>query len=499
MALKRITAQDLYNYTKCLHRVFLDSNGDPTEKSEVSSFVKLLWEVGLQTERDYISSLGDQEITDLQHLAVEPAFQSTLSAMEQGAPVIYQGCLIHENFVGRPDLMVKREDGVSRFGPFLYEPIDIKAGKGWEESESKKRKFKEHYAFQILFYRFLLEKIQGTVPPGGRIINVDKEIEAFDPDPFEERFAQAMQEVQRLVSGEVSSEPVLGSHCTMCGWFTRCYRWVKAESDPTGLFFVGKQKFAMKEVGLRTIADIAVMQVDDYLAPPLKIPRMGKKSLDRMKERAQVALDGKPVIRPGYTFPEVDREIYFDIEDDPTRGVVYLFGFVICEPGRSARYEYLWAKQPEDEEQTVRAFWTFLQSCGNVVFYVYSHKERTTLKQLMERYGLDADTFESYKVKEYDLYQQLIVDYSDWPTFSYGIKHIAKWIGFQWRDLDPSGANSIAWYNDYLQDPANAGLRQRILDYNEDDCYAMLAIKRHFERYRQREQVESVPEPGDIV
>ncbi|MCA9468310.1 MAG: hypothetical protein KC643_23115, partial [Nitrospira sp.] len=43
--------------------------------------------------------------------------------------------------------------------------------------ESKKRKFKEHYAFQVLFYRLLLEKIQGVVPAGGRIINVEKQIE----------------------------------------------------------------------------------------------------------------------------------------------------------------------------------------------------------------------------------------------------------------------------------------------------------------------------------
>ena len=45
--------------------------------------MKLLWEVGLQTEQDYISSLGDQEVVDLQTLPVEPAFQETLLAMEQ--------------------------------------------------------------------------------------------------------------------------------------------------------------------------------------------------------------------------------------------------------------------------------------------------------------------------------------------------------------------------------------------------------------------------------
>jgi uncharacterized protein len=481
MARQRVTAQDLYNYTKCQHRVFLDSHGDPSEKSEVSSFVKLLWEVGLQTERDYICSLGDLEIVDLQHLPVESAFQETLLAMAHEAPIIYQGCLIHENFVGRPDLLVKREDGTSTFGRFFYEPIDIKAGKGWEETESKKRKFKEHYAFQILFYRLLLENIQGTAPPGGRIINVDKQIEEFDPALFEDRFTQAMREVQQLVSGEITSEPVLGSHCTMCAWFTRCYRWVKAESDPTGIFFVGKQKFALREQGLRTIQDIAGMEVDRYLAPPHKIPRMGKTSLARMKERAQVLLDGKPVIRSGYTFPVVDREVYFDIEDDPTRGVTYLFGMVIQDRHNPSHYTYYLAQTPEDEERTVRKFWHFIQSTDQAVYYVYSHKERSTLKHLMEKYALDTETFEKYKACEFDLYQHLIVEYSDWPTFSYGIKHIAKFIGFHWRDVDPSGANSIVWYNDYLANPTHDVLLNRILEYNEDDCYAMAAIKRYFE------------------
>ena len=60
--MKKITAQDLYNMTRCPHRVFLDANGDPAEKGEVSSFVKLLWELGLQTERDYLDTLGSAPV-----------------------------------------------------------------------------------------------------------------------------------------------------------------------------------------------------------------------------------------------------------------------------------------------------------------------------------------------------------------------------------------------------------------------------------------------------
>jgi uncharacterized protein len=228
------------------------------------------------------------------------------------------------------------------------------------------------------------------------------------------------------------------------------------------------------------------MDVQTYLKPPHKIPRMGKISLARMKVRAQVLLEKKPAIRSGYTFPDVEQEIYFDIEDDPTRGVTYLFGLVIQGKTAPAQFSYFLAKTPEDEEQAVRDFWQFIQTTDRAVYYVYSHKERSTLKRLMEKYDLDAETFEKYKACEFDLYQDLIVAYSDWPTFSYGIKHIAKFVGFQWRDVDPSGANSIAWYNDYLANPDNEGLMNRILEYNEDDCYAMAAIKRYFERYKEK-------------
>lgn len=477
-----ITAQALYNITKCAHRVYLDANGDPKDRSEVGSFVKLLWELGLQTEREYIGTLGNMAISDLSQLGIEAAWAETQRLMKEGAALIYQGCLVDGSFVGRPDLLLKRTDLSSCFGPYGYEPIDIKAGKGWEEREGKRTKFKNHYAFQILFYRMVLDRLQGASLPIGRIVNVERQLEEFAVADFEQDFLEALAEAQRLVSGQDTSEPVLGSHCQLCQWYRRCERWVNEKADPTGLFFVGKVKFDLKQVGLKNIEDIAAMDVNQYLKPPRKIPRMGKESLMRMKERARVRLSGKPEIRPGFTFPSRLREVYFDIEDDPTRGVTYLFGLLIKEQGRAPDFQYFLAKRPDQEEVAVRAFWNFLLTAGDDVYYVYSAKERSTLKQLMQRYSLDSTVLEAYKEKEFDLYNDLIVKYSDWPTYSYGIKQIAKQIGFYWRDPDPSGANSIAWYNQYLANPTDEAPLQRILTYNEDDCFAMVAVKDYFEQ-----------------
>jgi predicted RecB family nuclease len=486
-----ITAKDLYNYTKCLHRVYLDANGDPDAKGEVSRFAKLLWELGLQTERDYLEDLEKGSVTDLSMYEPETAWDKTLEAMGQGVALIYQGCLVHERFRGRPDLLVKRDGAASRWGSYYYEAIDIKAGKGWEERDGRPVKFKEHYAYQMLFYREQLEAIQGYVPPLARIINVDKEMEEFDPGVFEGPYRRAKAQVERLIGGEESSEPVLGSHCMQCEWFKRCHAWVKDTQDPTGIFFVGKIKFGLKEVGLMSVADLARMDVKRYLKPPLKVPRMGERTLRRVKERAQVVLEGKPRFRAGYSFPLVETEIYFDIEDDPTRGVTYLYGLLEFTKGQKSQYRYFLAAQPEDEDRTIRAFWEYLRKVHDVTFYVYSHKERTTLKKLMEKYKLDSSVYEKYVCSEYDLYQKLVVDHSDWPTFSYGIKFIAGQIGFKWRDPDPSGVNSIVWYNDYLADRSRRDILDRLLRYNEDDCRAMVVLKKYFKDQMNDEKIQS--------
>jgi uncharacterized protein len=475
-----ISAKDLYNYTKCLYRVYIDANGDPTEKGEVNEFTKLLWDMGLQTERDYLSSLGEKPVTDLSIDHPEEAWEKTLEAMQRGDELIYQGYLMNGRYRGRPDLLVKREEAPSRWGSYYYEPMDIKAGKGWEERDGRPVKFKEHYAYQMMFYRELLQVIQGYVPPLARIINVDQEIEEFDPAAFENDYREAKAEVEKLVSGVESSEPVLGSHCLQCEWFKHCEVWVKEKNDPTRIFFIGTTKFGLKQVGLKTARDIANMDIKKHLKPPFKVQHMGERSLERAKERARVVLDGRPEIRPGYSFPVVDREIYFDIEDDPTRGVTYLYGLYEIGQHQEPHYYYFLALNPDDEEQTIREFWEFLRDTDRALYYVYSHKERTTLKKLMERYSLDPDVFEKYVNVEYDLYQRLVVQYSDWPTFSYGLKFISKEIGFSWRDADPSGVNSIVWYNDYLADPSRRDIIDRILQYNEDDCRAMAAVKQYF-------------------
>ena len=57
------------------------------------------------------------------------------------------------------------------------------------------------------------------------------------------------------------------------------------------------------------------------------------------------------------------------------------------------------------------------------------------------------------------------------PTFSNGLKEIAEYLGFRWTSSISSGLETIVWRDqwDALRDPV---VKQRLLDYNRQDCEA---------------------------
>jgi predicted RecB family nuclease len=59
-----------------------------------------------------------------------------------------------------------------------------------------------------------------------------------------------------------------------------------------------------------------------------------------------------------------------------------------------------------------------------------------------------------------------------------GLKQLATMSGFRWRDLNPSGEASMLWYEVAVSNSSDAQTsRQRLLEYNEDDCRATKALR----------------------
>jgi predicted RecB family nuclease len=99
--------------------------------------------------------------------------------------------------------------------------------------------------------------------------------------------------------------------------------------------------------------------------------------------------------------------------------------------------------------------------------------ERTIWRKLQEQYPgvCTSDEIEAIFKNAFDLYSDAVRPHSEWSTKDFSIKTLAKFLGFNWRDTHPSGAASIEWFDRWAK-KRHPEIKQRILDYNEDDCRA---------------------------
>ena len=161
------------------------------------------------------------------------------------------------------------------------------------------------------------------------------------------------------------------------------------------------------------------------------------------------------------------------------RDVCYLHGFVVRKNGDTTGEQFAWFfaddATPEAERAAFAQAIEFFQAAQPAVTYYYSKYERTFYRKLQIRYP-DVCTPEEVETmfdaaRAVDLYNEVVTKATEWPTRDHSIKTLASYLDFRWRDTNPSGAASIEWYHRWI-DTKDQAVKQRILEYNEDDCKA---------------------------
>ena len=489
--MKKITATDFYNYIQCKHRVYLEKFGDPKLKDKVSPFVRLLWERGIQHEEKVIKPIRERKDKTFAEIkkdqpANQKTFKETLQLMQKGFDYIYQGVLMSDNFSGRPDLLEKME-GKSGFGNYYYIPVDIKAGRGYEESDSGDRKIKEYYLFQLKFYGLILNRIQGFVPNEGKIINKDNEEIKYDLNLASDKFLKILDDISTINKGKELYQPIIGGRCENCEWKNYCKKWAIDKNDLSLIFNVGERvTYKLQEYKIKTIDDLLKLPLGRWLADFPEIRGKGyfkyitEEGFSKLYKRAVIYKKGSEEINPAIKLLNSEKEIYFDIEDDPTQDIVYLFGFWIVDHSKEqGNYKYILAQNIDDEERAVNEVWDFLKGLDGIPVCHYTPYEISILKRLQKKYKLSEEPFEMLKRNAIDMYK-IITDYTDWPLTSYGLKSICKFIGFKWSSEDAGGANSIEWFSKFLQ--GDEKMLKKILKYNEEDCRATNYLKDYLQK-----------------
>jgi predicted RecB family nuclease len=456
---------------------------DHALQDPVSPFVELLWERGTKYEHEVITGL-ELEYTDLSQVVREEKPNATLEAIRREDNLIYAGHIESDDLTGEPDLLRRQGQG--------YVPIDIKSGRGEEGAgDDDNKKPKKHYVVQLALYVDILERLGFT---GGRIgyiwdIHGDEVPYEFDaeygkrsPRTLWQDYQETLAAARVISSQEQNTAPAFASICKLCVWHSLCLERLEAANDLTLIPELGRSKRDVMVGSIPTVSDFAKINPDDYIEKKkTQFPRIGPPTLYKLHTRARLIStpDSKPYFDGNLNLPEAEHELFFDIEFDPFRDICYLHGFVVREGNDNSTEQYIsyYADEatPDSEEEEFRAAWEFIQQSQPCVLYIYSKYERTKYRDLQKKYPAvcSGDDIEALfdPAQVIDLYYDVVQKGTFWPTRDHSLKTLASYLGFNWRDKEPSGAASIEWYDKWIEtnDP---DIRQRLLEYNEDDCRA---------------------------
>lgn len=262
----------------------------------------------------------------------------------------------------------------------------------------------------------------------------------------------------------------------------------------------GKEELqAYQKAGITTASD--VLKLDQKVVP---YSGTGVHRLASAIDQTRVSLAGKVYRARGVDSVSVSRAAYEqDIDIEDAEGFVYLIGVrttgykrVGENVQRRAEYQAFvtWDRTDEAEAANFAEFWEHITGAqayakakryGYVAYY-YGHHEPSWFRKLAERHSdkpgvpTVAEVERFFDMKNVVNLHEVVSRELVWPTPTTGLKDVAKWARFSWRDEDPSGDNSLAWYRSAIADTDEAvreSMRARIIEYNADDTAAQASVR----------------------
>jgi uncharacterized protein len=478
-----INADLLLQYQRCKRRPFLDTHGDYSQRDVTHDLLMKVQQDKLTHQQSVLENLTYHQ-PDYPSKNWEAGVAATVELMQQGVDLIHRGVLLATydekyTLLSRPDLLVK-QPGTSSFGDWFYVPVDIQLGK----------RPKQEYQVVAAFHAEILGALQEVTLAEAWLILRNKETTyVVDLDKWTPQMLDILAEyIQVVESPEAPEVFIARQKCNLCHWYHHCYAIAQSQQHLSLLPGVTPIRYtqlqALSTTTLEALANISLSTLENLIGFDTEVA-------SKLIVQAQSTLTKRPLILP-YAFPGENLtftapiELYFDIEAQPDLNLNYLLGVLVVDRQTNTEQFYsLLAETPAQEELIWQQFLDLVWQYPQAPIYHFCAYEVETVKKLGRLYRTPYSSVAPVLDRFVDIYEQLTQSVA-LPIESYALKAIARWLGFEWRDQEASGAKCIYWYDQWLE-TGDRTLLELIQRYNEDDCRATHKVKDWLVNFFQNE------------
>ncbi|HET8556259.1 MAG TPA: TM0106 family RecB-like putative nuclease [Gaiellaceae bacterium] len=485
-----LSPSDLSAYLACPHLTTLSLEvalGERKKPYTREALAELIAEKGELHEARHLEFLRERgrEVVEIELLgesgSFEAAHDSTVSAMREGAEIVYQATFSRDGWRGRSDFLV-RVDEPSELGGWSFEPHDTKLA----------RSAKPAAVLQLAWYAGEVAAIQGRRPEHVHVVLGTREIETYRPSDVSAYLRTAQRRLRRHVEERPTTYPWPCDHCSRCDFTSVCRQQWLDDDHLTRVASIRRDQIAkLDTVDVRTLTGLAESPRD------LRIRRLAPEMLVTLRDQAALQLhryrtDEIPVhvLQPeerrglGLLPAPSDGDLFFDMEGDPlfdpAAGLEFLFGVLCPEPDGGATYRTFWAHNRESERGAFEQFIDFVTERRRVFpdmhVYHYAAYEPSTLARLMGTYATrESEVDVLLRGQVFVDLLQVVRQSLRAGVESYGLKDVEK-LFFERKAEVGSGNEAVIEFERWLDDRDDARL-DAIAAYNEEDCLATLRLR----------------------
>jgi len=314
-------------------------------------------------------------------------------------------------------------------------------------------------------------------------------------DTLDSEVCKIISKITVLLSMNPPPNPTLNRHCTECEFQSSC-RQKAIEHDDLSLLsnLSEKERKKFNTKGIFTITHLSYT-----FRPRRKSKRFSGKREKYHHSLKALAIRQCKIHVVGRDELKIEgTPVFLDVEGIPDCDFYYLIGARVRIADKTIQHS-LWADNRNDEKSIWDKFIEILSELNDPVIIHYGSFETTFLKRMSNQYGPPAQESNAAMAINNPLnLLSLIYARIYFPTYSNGLKEIARYLGFNWTDADAGGIQAIIWRKDWEQSQDDV-LKQKLIGYNAEDCEALDYVTEFVSKILAARSVEKEQQISGVV